>query len=42
MEFTKPLKNLIAASYLSGAGEAFKKSKEISKDEIDKHIIDIK
>ena len=42
MEFTKPLENLIAASYLSGAGEAFKKSKELTGDAIDKHIDDIK
>ena len=35
-------KNLIAAAYLSGVGEAFKKSKTLPQDELEKYIEDAK
>jgi len=42
MEFTKPLENIIAASYLSGAGEAFTKGKTLTPEDVDKYLVDIK
>ena len=42
MSYTREIKDLIAASYLSGAAEALVKSKEFSPDDLQKNIEDIK
>jgi hypothetical protein len=40
--YSKPLENLLAAAYLSGAAEGLKKCQELSKDDVDKNLDDLK
>jgi hypothetical protein len=40
--YSKPLENLLAASYLSGAAEGLKKCQELTKDDIEKNLDDLK
>ena len=40
--YSKPLENLLAAAYLSGAAEGLKKCQELTTDDVEKNLDDLK